>query len=231
MMCGRFALYADKSVLESFFGISVFAGFSRRYNLAPSQSCLFIKGEKGGNSVPSYLSWGMIPSWARDETIAGKLINARAETINEKPSFKSAFSKRRGIIPANGFYEWKTTGKSKKPFFISPIDQSLLGFGGIWESNSHLGADIVETFSIITTAANQDMENLHERMPLILPRESWKSWLDPEENNTTKMLDLLNPHPAGLLQLKEVGTLVNKVANDSPECLSPPERDLFSSLD
>ena len=227
-MCGRFALYADKTVLELFFGISIFPVFAARYNLAPSQSCLFIKGEPRGNLSPSYLSWGLIPAWAKDKSMAGKMINARAETITEKPSFKSAFNKRRGIIPANGFYEWKTTGKSKNPFFISPKDQSLLGFGGIWESNTHLG---LETFSIITTAANQDMNDLHERMPLILPQESWKAWLNHEEGNATDILKLLQPAPSGFLQLKEVGTLVNKVSNDSPECLLPPARDLFSDLD
>jgi len=229
-MCGRFALYADKTALELFLGISLFPDFSARYNLAPSQSCLFIKGEKGGNLNPSYLSWGLIPGWAKDKTMAGKMINARAETITEKPSFKSAFNKRRGIIPANGFYEWKTTGKSKKPFFISSKDYGLLGFGGIWESNTHLGAQTLETFSIITTAANQDMGELHERMPLILPKESWQTWLD-HEGDTEKLGALLKPAPSGLLQLKEVGTMVNKVAHDSPECLSPPTRDLFSQLD
>lgn len=227
-MCGRFALYADKTVLELFFGISIFPVFAARYNLAPSQSCLFIKGEPSGNLSPSNLSWGLIPDWAKDKSMAGKMINARAETITEKPSFKSAFNKRRGIIPANGFYEWKATGKSKKPFFISPKDQSLLGFGGIWESNTHLG---VETFSIITIAANQDMNDLHERMPLILPQESWKAWLNHEGGNAGNVSALLKPPPSGLLQLKEVGTLVNKVANDSPECLLPPARDLFSDLD
>ena len=227
-MCGRFALYADKTVLELFFGISIFPVFAARYNLAPCQSCLFIKSGIGGILSPSYLSWGLIPDWAKDKSMAGKMINARAETITEKPSFKSAFNKRRGIIPANGFYEWKATGKSKKPFFISPKDKSLLGFGGIWESNTHFG---LETFSIITTAANQDMNDLHERMPLILPQESWKGWLNHEEGNAGNISALLKPPTTGLLQLKEVGTLVNKVANDSPECLLPPARDLFSGLD
>ena len=230
-MCGRFALYADKTALELFLGISLFPNFSARYNLAPSQSCLFIKGEKGGILNPSHLSWGLIPSWAKDKTMAGKMINARAETITEKPSFKSAFNKRRGIIPANGFYEWKTTGKSKKPFFISSKDHGLLGFGGIWESNTHLGTQTLETFSIITTTSNQDMNELHERMPLILTKESWQTWLNHEEGDTKKLSALLNPAPNGLLQLKEVGTFVNKVTNDSPDCLSPPARDLFSPLD
>jgi putative SOS response-associated peptidase YedK len=230
-MCGRFALYADKTMLELFLGISLFPGFSARYNLAPSQSCLFIKGGTGRNLSPSYLSWGLIPAWAKDKSMAGKMINARAETITEKPSFKSAFNKRRGIIPANGFYEWKTTGKSKTPFFISPKDQSLLGFGGIWESNTHLGEETTETFSIITTAANQDMNELHERMPLIIPRGSWKTWLNHEGGNSADIAALLQPAPSGFLQLKEVRTLVNKVANDSPECLLPPARDLFSDLD
>lgn len=230
-MCGRFALYADKTALELFLGISLFGDFSARYNLAPSQSCLFIKGEMGGNPRTARLSWGLIPAWAKDKSMAGKMINARAETITEKPSFKSAFNKRRGIIPANGFYEWKTTGKSKKPFFISPKDQGLLGFGGIWESNSHLGAEAVETFSIITTAANQDMNDLHERMPLILPRESWKTWLDHEEVDAEKLGALLKPAQPGLLNLKEVGIMVNKVSHDSSECLSAPARDLFSHLD
>ena len=227
-MCGRFALYADKTVLELFFGISIFPVFAARYNLAPSQSCLFIKSGIGRILSPSYLSWGLIPDWAKDKSMAGKMINARAETITEKPSFKSAFNKRRGIIPANGFYEWKATGKSKIPFFISSKDQDLLGLAGIWESNTHLG---VETFSIITTAANQDMKDLHERMPLILPQESWKSWLNHEESNAGTVSSLLTPPPSCLLQLKEVRTLVNKVTNDSPECLLPPARDLFSGLD
>lgn len=230
-MCGRFALYADKTMLELFLGIRLFPGFSARYNLAPSQSCLFIKGETEWNLSPSNLSWGLIPAWAKDKSMAEKMINARAETITEKPSFKSAFNKRRGIIPANGFYEWKTIGKSKKPFFISPKDQSLLCFGGIWESNTHLGEQTIETFSIITTAANQDMNELHERMPLIIPRESWKTWLNNEKGHSADIAALLQPAPSGFLQLKEVRTLVNKVTNDSPDCLLPPARDLFSYLD
>ena len=230
-MCGRFALYSDKSQLELFLGIRVTLDIPVRYNIAPTQSCLFLKAEEKGRLNPSILNWGLIPSWASDKSMAGKMINARAESISEKPSFKSAIRKRRGIIPANGFYEWMKIGKSKHPYFISAKDRPLLGFAGIWERNQNIGTTSMETFSIITTEANEDMNKIHDRMPLILPRGDWEKWLNHELDFDAEISPMLTPPASGLVKTMEVGTFVNKVGNDSSNCLAPPQADLFSNLD
>ncbi len=229
-MCGRFALYTEKTRLEQFLGLCSLTDFLPRFNIAPTQKTLFARMNTSGNFSLDHLFWGLLPAWAKDKSLAGKMINARSETISEKPSFKQAFIKRRGLVPANGFFEWKTIGKSKSPFFISSSEHPLIAFAAVWESNTQIQTQPIDTFSILTTEANSDMEPIHHRMPVILLKESWGIWLNHNLKETDQLLELLKPIPSGYLQLREVNAWVNKVSNDSPECLNAPIKDLFSNL-
>jgi len=227
-MCGRFALYTEKTRLEQFLGLCSLTDFLPRFNIAPTQKTLFARMNTSGNFSLDHLFWGLLPAWAKDKSLAGKMINARSETISEKPSFKQAFIKRRGLVPANGFFEWKTIGKSKSPFFISSSEHPLIAFAAIWESNQQIQSQPVDTFSIITTEANSDMNKIHDRMPVILPKECWEVWLNHDLKDQDQLLKLLKPSAVGYLQIREVDILVNKVANDSPECLKAPVKNKSS---
>lgn len=189
-----------------------------RYNIAPTQSHPIIRLSESGREC-ALARWGLVPSWAEDLKIGYSLINARAETVAEKPSFRTAFKRRRCLIPATGFYEWKKVGKRKQPFHIHRRDDGLMAFAGLWE-RWEKGSEPVESFTIITTAANSLMARLHDRMPVILPRDLYSVWLDPDvELNALKAI--LQPLADDSLDADPVGSLVGNVKNDVPECLEP----------
>jgi putative SOS response-associated peptidase YedK len=164
--------------------------------------------------------WGLIPSWAKDPVIGNRMINARAETVREKPSFRTAFERRRCLVPASGFYEWQKAGKGKVPHWIHPADGNLLTFAGLWERWSPEDAEPVYTYTILTAAANRFMQPLHERMPVIVPPEDREQWLDPEAK-PDDLAPLLRSAPEELLDAHAVSTLVNAPGNDLPECIQP----------
>ena len=195
-----------------------------RYNIAPSQEVAVVRDGDGGRSL-SMLRWGLIPGWAKDPAIAYKLINARSETVSGKPSFRSAYRRRRCLIPADGFYEWTRRGKTKQPWLIGPRDGGVFAFAGLWErwtvpegaaltgSLAELRpGDVVETCTILTTAANGVVARVHNRMPVILPPGAFDPWLEGEEVP-------LGPCPADAMTIHPVSTLVNKPANDDPRCV------------
>jgi putative SOS response-associated peptidase YedK len=159
------------------------------------------------------MRWGLIPRWAKDEKIGYKMINARAETVPEKPSFRDAYASRRLIIPVSGFYEWKRSGSHKQPFAIRHPDRSPLAFAGIWESWHDL-----ETFAIVTTEANEAMQAIHDRMPLILSTEQFDAWLDPDNPDPS---DVLTSVPDEELELVPVSDYVNNARHEGPQCLEP----------
>lgn len=189
-----------------------------RYNLAPKQQAVTIH-QSDGEWVISERQWGLIPSWSKDESVGVKLINARAETVQEKPSFRSAFKRGRLLVPVSGFYEWAVIAGRKRPYFIRPADGSHWFFAGLGET--WRGPDgPIESFSVITTEANNFMAELHHRMPVILGADDLEAWLDPSASPTA-LQALLKPCPDGWLDASEVGTAVGNVRAQGPELILP----------
>ena len=221
-MCGRFTSQAKPAEIEQEFDVEITDEklFVPRYNIAPTQIIPVIL-EKQGKRIIEGLRWGLIPSWAKDDSIGNKLINARAETLAEKPSFKNAFQSRRCLIPASGFYEWMKQAKgAKQPFYFSLKDKEIFGFAGLYEQwqDKETGKQL-ETFTIITTEANQVLEPIHERMPVILKAENYAQWLDAKEKDINKLQQLLAPYPSDEMASYAVSKAVNAPGNDGEKLI------------
>lgn len=220
-MCGRFTLTADQDSFENRFSLTRFdLGWVPSFNIAPTQEVLTVTND-GSENRPELMRWGLVPSWAKDPKIGNRMINARSETLAEKPSFRTAFKRRRCLIPADGFYEWKREGKAKKPMLITANPGGLFAFAGLWETWKQPDDSWLLTCAIITTSANEFMKSIHDRMPVILPRESEASWLDPEEQDTAILSELLLPYDSDRMEAYEVSTLVNSPRNNFPEVIEP----------
>jgi putative SOS response-associated peptidase YedK len=195
-MCGRFVLITDLSVIARDFDIpNVSVIFSPSRNVSPGRHIPAVIGSDHGNMLASYL-WGLIPFWAKDPSIGAKLINARAETLAQKPSFKNAFAKRRCLIPADGFYEWKKEGNKKVPYYFGLKSGSPLYFAGLYEKWIAPDQKQVETCAIITTQANDRVAPVHDRMPVIVPKVAHELWLNPDIKDPPELPDILKPYPA-----------------------------------
>lgn len=218
-MCGRFSLTDEIYRLQDQFQFEFNGEYEPRYNIAPGQLILAV-GSNGQRRKGNMLKWGLIPYWAKDEKIGYKMINARAESIDEKPSFKHAFKKRRCLILADGFYEWKKTDSVKQPFRFIMKDQKPFAFAGLWETWKKDGKP-VHSCTIITTTSNEIIKDVHDRMPVILPENLYDLWLDPEYENTQHLKTLLTPYPAEKMDKYPVSTLVNSAKNETPECILP----------
>lgn len=219
-MCGRFSLTADEAILnERFRLVGGTEPYVARYNCSPTQNLIVITGQLPRQK--QYFKWGLIPFWAKDEKIGNKMINARAESIEEKPSYRNAFLHRRCLVPADGFYEWKNQN-GKTPYRIALKSNQLFAMAGIWEAWKNLAGTTVFSFSIITTTANEIMNGIHERMPVILPPESEELWL--ESNDTNQLRQLLAPYRWDLMVAYEVSKLVNSPGNDNPDLIIPVNR-------
>ena len=223
-MCGRFTNSATPEQVKTEFKVGAKNPnvFEPRYNIAPSQM-IDVVYELETERILSQLKWGLVPDWAKDESIGNRMINARAETITEKPSFREAFKSRRCIIPASGFYEWqkKETG-AKKPFYFYLKDKDVFGFAGLWESwVDKTTGELLETCTIITTEANEVLKPVHERMPVILKSENYNEWLDAKIKDTDKIQKLLKPYPAKEMISHEVSRSVNIPDTNLPELILP----------
>jgi putative SOS response-associated peptidase YedK len=221
-MCGRFTLTVKKAELESAFpGVTIPQGMAPRYNIAPTQPVAVIPNN--GLNRLDFFVWGLIPSWAKDPEIGNRLINARAETLAEKPSFRTAFRRRRCLIPADGFYEWRQEPgqKAKTPMYIRLASGKPFAFAGLWDLwNSPDGSEIYSC-TIITTTPNSFMESIHNRMPVILPEEAYSQWLETGEVAPERLQGLLRPYPAEEMTAYPVSRSVNSPANESAECIVP----------
>ncbi len=218
-MCGRFALIVDASVLADVFEVEAPLDLKPRYNIAPTQTVVVVRERETSRREFASTRWGLIPSWAKDAKMGARMINARAETVAEKPSFRSAVKSRRCLIPASGFYEWITTDAGKQPHFIRFEDGLPFAFAGLWERWSKGDGGPVDTCTIITTTPNALMEKLHHRMPVILPPDIFDEWLEPRPLATDRLDEILVPHSAEAMQAYPVSRYVNKPGNDGPECL------------
>jgi putative SOS response-associated peptidase YedK len=220
-MCGRFTLTTDIEQLEERFSFhAANLSFTPRYNIAPSQTVLTVIGDEKGNRG-GLLRWGLIPSWAKDAAIGNRMINARAETVAEKPSFRRALQQRRCLILADGFYEWQQKGKKKTPLFITLTSRAPFAFAGLWETWRPPDGEAIHSCTIITTTPNTLMGSIHNRMPVILAREAETTWLDWTITEPEKLLPLLVPYPETLMDAYEVALTVNSPKNDSPACVAP----------
>jgi putative SOS response-associated peptidase YedK len=223
-MCGRYVLYGPDGEVIKGFSIVRVPPFAPRYNIAPQSDVLVVRADRDAGRIAELARWGLIPAWAKDPAIGAKLINARGETVADKPSFRSAFRRSRCLIPANGFYEWKPIDGSprprKQPFYIHPADRQLFAFGGICEL--WRGSDgPVRTCSIITTAANGMMQPIHERMPLILDPAEFDAWLDPGNQDAASLRALVRPCPDERVAVHAVGTAVSNSRSEGPGLIEP----------
>lgn len=219
-MCGRFTLHTSGADLAAIFGLSKVLDVPARYNIAPTQGILTLHAADDGALEPVTMRWGLIPSWAKDAKIASSTINAKAETVATKPAFRSAFKRRRCLIPADGFYEWQKldpAGKQKQPFHVTMKDGSPFAFAGLWEFWQSPDGP-VESCTVITTEPNELMESIHNRMPVILPREKYSAWLDLGNADAQS---LLVPFPADQMAATKVGKAVGNVKNQGPELMTP----------
>ena len=219
-MCGRYNLITDAHALIDFFELSEGLAFSARYNIAPSQSVPAIRQHDGERRL-AQLRWGLIPFWAKTAKIGYSTINARAETLAEKPAFRAAFRQRRCLIPATGFYEWQAQPGGKQPYHITVGDGELFAFAGLWERWQSEASQVVESCSIIVTQANEKIAAVHQRMPVILDPGDYDTWLDATRCDKNRLKALLRPYPAQRMTLYPVSTRVNKPANDDSACITP----------
>ena len=219
-MCGRFSLTSglDKLQLRFRFQPTELA-HSPRYNVAPTQEVLTVINDERYRA--EYLRWGLIPSWARETSIGNRMINARAETVAEKPSFRHALLKRRCLVLTDGFYEWKRGESKRTPMRIVLNSREPFAFAGLWELWQAPQGGVIRSCAIITTSANSVMEPIHDRMPVILPGEAESLWLDPRIDDPAVLTSLLAPYPGEEMEAYEVSVLVNSPRHDAPDCVAP----------
>lgn len=219
-MCGRYSLATDISGLDDRFTFrGVDLPYKPRFNIAPTQEVLTVSREDEDNQA-QFMKWGLIPFWAKDRSIGNRMINARAETVVEKPSFRQAFQKRRCLVIADGFYEWKKVPGGKVPMRITLKSGEPFGFAGLWETWKSPEGELVRSCTIITTSPNELMEPIHNRMPVILPRDAEAQWLDVGLSDTGLLRELLVPYPASEMEAYGVSNLVNSPKNDVPEVIA-----------
>ena len=222
-MCGRYSNAKDLSELIKLVdSVMRVAFFGPRYNIAPTQMApvIFMENKK---PTMKLMRWGLIPSWAKDPSIAARMINARSETAATKPAFRDALKSRRCLIPADGFYEWKRDGKTKQPYCFEIYEGELFAFAGIWDRWKDASGKPVETCSILTTTPNAVTAPVHDRMPVILEPDAYDLWLDPGMQNVAAVSDLLKPYDARAMRCYPISARINSVANDDAECSAPVE--------
>jgi len=214
-MCGRYAI-AKPDEISARFGVPTQLELSARYNVAPSQTLPII--DQSGQLT--LMRWGLIPSWAKEPSVGNRMINARAETIAQKPAFRKALRTQRCLVPASGFFEWKKTADGKVPHYFHRRDDELFAFAGLYDAwrNPATGDEIL-SYTILTTTPNQLVAPVHDRMPVMLTRDHEELWLNPDETEPERLLPLLAPYPAGDMEAHPVSRLVNSPATDAPQLI------------
>lgn len=232
-MCGRYTLTDPGAELLRHFQLDALPpDYSPRYNIAPTQPVVAVIADEKGRRA-GYLRWGLIPRWAKDPAIGSRMINARAETVAEKPSFRTALRRRRCLLPADGFYEWQVRNGRKQPVRFTASKGGLFAFAALWESwrpksvtpprqtGTASPDEVIHTCTIITTDANEFVRPVHHRMPVILHPDDYDLWLDRDIQDPEAVLPLLKSAPEGALQMYDVSVFVNSARNESPRCIAP----------
>ena len=217
-MCGRFTLITDISKIAAQFGVDPTLASQPRYNIAPTQNVVAVL--KNGAAHLDTLRWGLIPSWSKDEAMGARMINARAETLAEKPSFKNLLRNKRCLIVADGFYEWRSEGREKTPMYITLQDGQPFAFAGLWDVWKNPAGEPVQSCTIITTEPNELMASIHNRMPAILRPGAYEDWLNPQLRDPDVLTHWLSPYPTELMTARPVSKLVNNPRNDTAEVLA-----------
>ncbi len=217
-MCGRYTLTASIQTVAESFGVEATLQTAPRFNVAPTQDIVAIRDDGGAQLV--MLRWGLIPAWAKDESIGSRMINARAETLAEKPSFKNLLRSRRCLIVADGFYEWKTEEKGKTPMYITLNDNKPFAFAGLWDEWKNPDGEPIQSCTIITTEPNELMVSIHNRMPAILRPAACADWLNPQLKDADVLTHWLKPYPAERMQARAVSKLVNNPRRDDAALLA-----------
>jgi putative SOS response-associated peptidase YedK len=222
-MCGRYLILSSPEAFRRLFGYPQQPDFPPRYNVAPTQPVPIVRMVEGQRQF-ALVRWGLIPPWARDPGKLTLLVNARAESVNEKPAFRNAMRRRRCLFPADGFYDWKVEAGRKRPFCVRPKDRGPIAFAGLWETWMGPNGEEMETAAIISTGANRELAKLHPRMPAIIPARAFDLWLDCARVDAVTATALLDPAPEGPLEAYEISPAVNRTANDGPALIEPIER-------
>lgn len=221
-MCGRYTLSSKGDELALMFDLTEIPAVLPRYNLAPTQEAAVVRVERAGDPRRlDLLRWGLIPYWAKEASIGNRMINARSESVAEKPAYRFSFRKQRCLIPADGFYEWKKEGKAKQPYLIRRKDAKPFAFAGLWARWQEPDKGPRDTFTILTTDANELIRPLHDRMPVILDPKDFDLWLDPKIEDRDRLQPLLAPFDSGQMDTFPVSRAVNSPAYDSADCIAP----------
>jgi putative SOS response-associated peptidase YedK len=219
-MCGRYSIATAPEALRTLFRYREQPNFPPRYNIAPTQPVPIVRVVEGDRHF-ALVRWGLIPPWAKDPRAFTLVINARGESINDKPAFKNAMKRRRCLFPADGFYEWRQEGRGKRPFHVRRRDGQPMAFAGLWETWIGPNGEEMETAAIVTTTANADLAPIHERMPVVIPEEAFESWLDCVNVDAAMASAMIAPAPEGMFEGYEISSAVNRAANDSAELIEP----------
>ena len=221
-MCGRYALTSNLDNLQARFNFEARdLEYQPRYNIAPTQQSLVVTND--GNRRGEYMRWGLVPFWAKDIKIGYRMINAVGETVSTKPAFRTAYKKRRCLVLANGFFEWRKVGKARIPSYLHLGGQTPFAFAGLWETWKSPEGETIKSFTIVTTQPNQLVKPIHNRMPVILSQETEALWLDPITEDPQTLDKLLVPAPAEYMSGYQVSELVNSPKNSGPECIKELE--------
>ena len=218
-MCGRFVLHTPPASLAGYFDIDAIPDLAASYNIAPSQPVAAVR-MPGQHRELVLLRWGLVPSWAKEAKTNYSMINARAETVAEKPAYRTAFRQRRCLIPADGFYEWRQTPDGKQPYYICMQQDGVFALAGLWE-HWEKQDEVVESCTIIVTEANDTIRPVHDRMPVIIQPSDFDRWLDPESRDADAMKALLQPWPANEMTIYPVSKAANSPANNDARCIAP----------
>lgn len=218
-MCGRFTLHTPPEYLRKHFDVEEVPEVAESYNVAPSRPVAAVR-TAGRRREMVLMRWGLLPAWAKEAKTAYSMINARAETVADKPAYCAAFRHRRCLIPADGFYEWKPSARGKQPYYIRMQDERVFAFAGLWERWER-GGDVIESCAIIVTGANDTIRPVHERMPVIIEPPDYMAWLDPEMQGPDDIRQYLRPYPAAAMIAYPVGQRVNSPVNNDAQCIAP----------
>jgi putative SOS response-associated peptidase YedK len=219
-MCGRYLILSSPQAFRRLFGYPQQPSFPPRYNVAPTQPVPIVRTVEGARGF-ALARWGLIPPWVKDPRNFTLLVNARAESVNEKPAFRNAMRRRRCLFPADGFYEWKDEGGRKRPFCVRPKDRQPIAFAGLWEIWMGPNGEEMETAAIITSNANRELAPLHPRMPVVIPAHAFDMWLDCASADAFIAAALLDPAPEGFFEAYAVSSTVNRAANEGPALIEP----------
>lgn len=219
-MCGRYTLTSAPEAIRALFRYDEQPNFPPRYNIAPTQPIGIVRVVNGKRQF-ALVRWGLLPSWVKDPNAFSLLINARGESVNDKPAFRAAMKYRRCLIPADGFYEWQRGGDHKGPFYVRAKDGGPLAYAGLWETWTGPNGEELESAAIVTTDANKTLAPIHERMPVVVPPEAFDLWLNCDKADAQTASVLIRPAPDDLLEAYEISTAVNRVANDDAKLIEP----------